>query len=198
MDRITRIPVRQFDAYQSGPYLMWVSQTIPDTEIEPNSERAVTMKKKATKSSTKSSVKKKSKKSAKSEGVGDDTIAEMLKTVITSELLSYEVNRDGIQDILIRLASPSDNSALVVLNTVASRMQTFSDNIFKPAYDQKRMYPWIVPPVATAWFEGIFESCVMVWLQAGKPPANDKLIPHVEKFIDSQVTIFGMMIGADR
>ena len=156
------------------------------------------MVKKATKKSKKTTTKKSTKEQSKSEGAGGETMVDMLKAVVTSELLSYEVNRDGIHDILIRLASPSDNSALVVLNTVASRMQTFSDNIFQPAYDQKRMYPWILPPVATAWFEGIFESCVMVWLQAGKPPADNKLIPHVDKYVTSQVTMFGMMIGADR
>lgn len=160
------------------------------------------MAKKATKKSKKSTAKKKTKKSAgkrsKSEGASGDSFVDMLKTVITSELVSYEVNRDGIYDILIRLTSPSDNSALVVLNTVASRMQTFSDNIFQPAYEKKRMYPWIVPPVATAWFEGIFESCVIVWLQAGKPRAGNKLVPHVEKYVESQVTMFGMLVGADR
>lgn len=148
---------------------------------------------KTKKRGTKSPAKKKArgKRAEKKEG----TFSEMLEELIEEELISYEDFRDELHDMLLRVTSPKNNSAVLMLNTAASRMQGFNNDIFQPAYDEKRMFPWILPPVASAWFEGILESCIMVWLQAGKPPRGQRLVPHVRTYVRSQAAIFTMMTG---
>ena len=156
------------------------------------------MAKRATKKKGKKAASKKKAKSKRGGGRAknaDGSFSEILQELIEQELIGYENHRDEIRDMLFRVVAPRNNSALMILNTVASRMQTFNDNIFQPAYDEQHLYPWVLPPLASAWFEGVFESCVVVWLHAGEPPQGQRFVPHVQTYVQSQAKMFAMMAG---
>jgi hypothetical protein len=125
------------------------------------------------------------------------SLTQSLEAQITDALVMFQGSggKDAVKDALIGLVNP-DEPPYVTMNQALARMAA-AHTLIQTARDAGDTFAWVSPRFAAAAFEGIFESCVGVWLAAGDPPTPTQLRPSVESFVKSQVRMFGALIGAN-
>ena len=111
-------------------------------------------------------------------------------------LLYWQANegRALIKQLMLDMLNPS-TAHTQFFQWMVARTTTYH-TIIKNAKYAGDTHPWIIPWVAAASFESIFESCSAVWLAAGDPDEPDELKASVTEFIDFQVDLFCMAIRA--
>lgn len=131
---------------------------------------------------------------------GGDSDAEPLCDQLRDEIIGSlkdwqgQFGRSGIRELMMQLMNPA-TSHTQFLEWMIARGQTYHA-IIKAARDNGQTYPFIIPAVAAAAFESQFQACAAFWLAAGEPPAPDQLRQSVLDFIDFQVGLFCVTVGA--
>ena len=134
------------------------------------------------------------KKKVMSGGGGGDSVCDELKEQIVDNLIDWQVNvgRANIKQLMLAMLKPS-TAHTQFFQWMVARTTTYH-TIIKTAKDAGDTHSWIIPWVAAASFESIFETCSAVWLAAGDADVADELNPSVTEFIDFQVDLFCMAI----
>jgi hypothetical protein len=120
-------------------------------------------------------------------------LTQFLEDHIVSALQDYQQSNVDVKGVAIDLINP-DEPPYVAVNHALARMSVVHTEI-QNARDAGDLYPWVLPRFASMAFEGIFETCVGVWLVAGQSAQPTQLKPSVHRFIKSQVRMFAAVIG---
>jgi hypothetical protein len=121
------------------------------------------------------------------------TLTVFLENQIKNTLLGFEPAREAVKDAAIDLAN-LDEAPYTALNGALARMASTHIAI-KTALAAGNLFAWVSPRLAAVAFEGVFETCLGVWLAAGAPSNPTVLRPGVDRFVDWQVRMFAAAIG---
>jgi len=122
-------------------------------------------------------------------------LTNLLKNRITNELVSYEPNRQLVEDAALDLFN-LNKKPYQTLNNALARTDAVH-TVIAAQLAAGNLYKWVSPRLAAIAFEGVFDASVAVWLAAGPPPPASltPLRPGVERFVDLQVRLFAAALG---